>query len=122
MFALGIDIGTTSISMVLLDEDTGALVARETVNHAAFIDDGCPVGKVQDAGKIISIVLEKYEALIAEHGQPCCIGLTGQMHGMLYVDKNGDAVSPLYTWQDGRGNLPMADGATYAQTDRKSVV
>ena len=115
MFAMGIDIGTTSISMVLLDENTGALIARETVNHAAFIDDGCPVGKVQDAGKIISIVMEKYEALIAAHGQPCCIGLTGQMHGMLYVDRDGEAVSPLYTWQDGRGNLPMKDGQTYAQ-------
>ena len=116
MFALGIDIGTTSISMVLLDEGTGDLIARETVNHAAFIDDGCPVGKVQDAGRIIAIVMEKYAALIAAHGLPCCIGLTGQMHGMLYVDKDGEAVSPLYTWQDGRGNLPMADGQTYAQS------
>jgi sedoheptulokinase len=30
------------------------------------------------------------------------IGLTGQMHGILYVDGDGLAVSPLYTWQDGR--------------------
>ena len=57
MLSMGIDIGTTSISMVLLDENTGELAARETVNHAAFIDDGCPVGKVQDAGKIIAIVI-----------------------------------------------------------------
>lgn len=114
MFALGIDIGTTSISLALLDEGTGALVARETVNHAAFIDDGCPVGKVQDAEKIVGIALERYRALVAQHGRPSCIGLTGQMHGMLYVDAAGEAVSPLYTWQDGRGNLMMADGETYA--------
>ena len=98
MRSLGIDIGTTSISMVLLDEDTGALVARETVEHAAFIDDGCPVGKVQDAGRIVAIALKKYASLVAAHGRPCCIGLTGQMHGMLYVDEDGAAVSPLYTW------------------------
>ena len=119
MLSMGIDIGTTSISMVLLDEDTGALVARETVNHASFIDDGCPVGKVQDVGRIIAIVTEKYDALIAAHGRPRCIGLTGQMHGMLYVDGDGNAVSPLYTWQDGRGNLPMGDGRTYAQALRE---
>ena len=119
MRSLGIDIGTTSISMVLLDEDTGALVARETVNHAAFIDDGCAVGKVQDAGRIVAIALEKYASLVAAHGRPCCIGLTGQMHGMLYVDEDGKAVSPLYTWQDGRGNLPMGDGQTYAQALRR---
>lgn len=115
MRAMGIDIGTTSISMVLLDAGTGELVARETVNHAAFIDDGCPVGRAQDPEKILSIVMEKYAALVAAHGAPDCIGLTGQMHGMLYVDGEGHAVSPLYTWQDGRGNLPMADGRTYAQ-------
>ena len=115
MYAMGIDIGTTSISMVMLDEENGALVARETVNHASFIDDGCPVGKAQDVGRIISIVMEKYAALVSAHGRPCCIGLTGQMHGMLYVDKDGEAVSPLYTWQDGRGGAPLADGRSAAQ-------
>lgn len=38
------------------------------------------------------------------------IGLTGQMHGILYIDEDGNCVSPLYTWQDGRGNLPEFDG------------
>ena len=119
MRAMGIDIGTTSISMVMLDEDTGALIARETVNHASFIDDGCPVGKVQDPERIIGIVLERYAEMVSAHGRPCCIGLTGQMHGMLYVDKRGEAVSPLYTWQDGRGNLPLADGRTAAEHMRR---
>ena len=27
------------------------------------------------------------------------------MHGILYVDENGNALSPLITWQDERGNL-----------------
>ena len=34
------------------------------------------------------------------------------MHGIVYTDRNGSAVSPLYTWQDGRGNLPDFDGRT----------
>lgn len=32
------------------------------------------------------------------------IGITGQMHGILYVSADGLAVSPFYNWQDGRGN------------------
>ena len=115
MRALGIDIGTTSISMALVDADSGALVAHETVNHDSFIQDGCPAGKAQDPERIWAIVREKYEALARAHGRPACVGMTGQMHGMLYVDASGRAVSPLYTWQDGRGNLPMADGRSYAQ-------
>ena len=107
---MGIDIGTTSISAVLVDEQTGRNAASRTVNHRSFIEDGCPVGRTQDPERIIGMVMSVYGELTAKYGRPCCIGLTGQMHGMLYVDAQGRAVSPLYTWQDGRGGLPMANG------------
>lgn len=42
------------------------------------------------------------------------IGVTGQMHGILYLNEQGEAVSPLYTWQDGRGNQLYRDNKTYA--------
>ena len=120
MLSMGIDIGTTSISLALVDAETGALAASDTVNHASFIDDGCPAGRVQDPNRIVKLALEEYAALAAAHGRPGAIGLTGQMHGMLYVNRAGDAVSPLYTWQDGRGNLTLAGGMSYAQYLRES--
>ncbi len=114
MYALGIDIGTTSVSVVLLDEQNGSLIDRETVEHSAFVDDGCDAGRVQSAEKIWHIVSECCKKYKEKFGVFSCIGLTGQMHGMLYVDKEGQAVSPLYTWQDGRGNLDMGSGISYA--------
>lgn len=27
------------------------------------------------------------------------------MHGIVYLNAEGRSVSPLYTWQDGRGNI-----------------
>lgn len=36
------------------------------------------------------------------------------MHGILYVNAEGEAVSPLYTWQDMRGSLLYKDGMSYA--------
>ena len=114
MHVLGIDIGTTSISIVLLNEENGSLIARETLNHSAFIDDGCDCGRVQDAEKIWNIVFDCCKRLEKEYGKPACIGLTGQMHGMLYVNACGQAVSPLYTWQDGRGSLPLKEGLSCA--------
>ena len=120
MLALGIDIGTTSLSLALVDADSGALIARDTVNHTSFIPGALPCGRTQDPERIAALAKERAAALIARYGRPGCIGLTGQMHGMVYVDKGGKAVSPLYTWQDGRGGLEMAGGRTYAQalTDR----
>ena len=41
------------------------------------------------------------------------MAVSGQMHGILYTDENGQAVSPLFSWQDERGNLPF-ENATYA--------
>ena len=36
------------------------------------------------------------------------------MHGVVYVNAEGRAVSPLFTWQDGRGNLPLPDSRRFA--------
>ena len=118
LHALGIDIGTTSLSLVLVDEATGIVLDSLTVDHGAFVDDGCPAGRTQDPERILALTLDGVGALIARHGQPSCIGLTGQMHGMLYVDARGEAVGTLYTWQDGRGDLPLADGRSAAQALR----
>ena len=48
---------------------------------------------VEKAKELLDFFLERYPD--AEQ-----IGLTGQMHGIVYLDRNGKSVSPLYTWQD----------------------
>ena len=108
----GIDVGTTTVSIVLLDADSGGMIARETVAHNAFLPDSA---RCQDPDRIWNIIKEKLDGLAGRYGKTDCIGLTGQMHGMLYVDRDGNAVSPLYTWQDESGNERMEDGLTCAQ-------
>lgn len=114
-YALGIDIGTTSISIIVMDCASGELRKSKTVNHHAFLQGHIPASRIQDPEKLIEITLEVVKELTEEYGKPECIGLTGQMHGMLYVDVHGNAVSPLYIWQDGCGNEQMEDGRTYAE-------
>ena len=109
---MGIDIGTTTVSIVLTDTETGKLLARETVEHNSFLQSSRPEQKIQDPGQIYEIVRELLAKMQGEHGLPDGIGFTGQMHGMLYVDASGMAVSPLYTWQDGSGEIPLEDGRT----------
>lgn len=111
MKAIGIDLGTTSICGVVIDTDTGDVLKSQTVNSEAFID-GKDFEKIQSAEKIIKIAFEILDDFISLDIKS--IGVTGQMHGILYYDKNGMAVSPLYTWQDMRGNLPYKD-TTYAE-------
>ncbi|MBQ8878176.1 MAG: hypothetical protein IJ029_05560, partial [Lachnospiraceae bacterium] len=112
MHAIGIDIGTTSICGVLLDARTGKLIKRQTIMSNAFIPTENSWEKIQDTEKLISISKEILDGLLDE--ETVVIGLTGQMHGIVYTDESGKALSPLYTCQDEIGNLPDRD-TTYAK-------
>lgn len=112
MQIIGIDIGTTSICGVVIDTESGRVLSSKTVNSNAFLESKKAFEKIQSADKIIAIATEILDNLITEN--TVSIGVTGQMHGIVYTDKNGAAVSPLYTWQDKRGDEPFGD-TTYAK-------
>lgn len=115
MKAIGIDIGTTSICGIVLNTADGSVAASRTENSEAFIQTENPWERIQDVEKIITIATDILNGFLAQYGdETCVIGITGQMHGIVYVDREGRAVSPLYTWQDARGNLPYKD-TTYAK-------
>lgn len=109
MNVLGIDIGTTTLCALLADSAYGGVIASETVANDTFVG-GLPYEKLQDPDKIFRKVLDLIDAVASEH-RIDIIGLTGQMHGILYVDASGRAVSPLYTWQDGSGNEACGAGS-----------
>jgi len=113
MSIIGLDIGTTTLSAVVIEEKTHRLLEARAIEHSAFLP-GAPYEKIQDAFRILSLALDLISSLRAQHGPVSAIGLTGQMHGIVYVNRNGRVVSPLYTWQDGRGNLPLPDGRSFA--------
>ncbi|MBQ8203683.1 MAG: hypothetical protein IJZ75_05325 [Clostridia bacterium] len=112
MQIIGIDLGTTSICGVVVDSKTGVVLKSKTVSSEAFIDSPNAFEKIQSPEKIISLATEILDGFITE--ETAAIGVTGQMHGIVYTDIHGNAVSPLYTWQDKRGNELYQD-TTYAK-------
>ena len=108
----GIDIGTTSVCGIVLDTETGEVLKSVTENSDAFISECRPYEKIQSVDKILDKamgILHGFESMDID-----AIGVTGQMHGIVYTDTDGNAVSPLYTWQDERGNESYKD-STYAE-------
>lgn len=120
MRVMGIDLGTTTVSVIMMDAESGEILGSRTIAHHAFLKGHVPESKVQNANLLWNVVKDAASELSEAFGTPACIGLTGQMHGMLYVDSDGETVSPLYIWQDGCGNLPMEDGESYASFLRKT--
>lgn len=112
MKILGLDIGTTSISAVVRHTQQGVLAAR-TVKSDAFLPSQS-WERIQDPGKILESAEAVVKELLALHPDVSAMGLTGQMHGIVYLDAAGGCVSPLYTWQDGRGDLRCSGSETWA--------
>ncbi len=112
MLAIGLDIGTTGLSALLIDGESGEVCRCVTKPNSFFIVSEHPWEKAQDAQKIFLAVKAMLDELMCDG--VACIGVTGQMHGIVYLDSDGEVLSPLYTWQDARGDLPY-ENSTYAK-------
>jgi sedoheptulokinase len=110
---IGLDIGTTSICGVLLDA-RNRRIRSVTAANDSWIRTRKNCERIQDPARILAWVQRVLRKLAAGHQDISGIGVTGQMHGILYSDKNGRAASPLYTWQDARGSLRCSGTRTYA--------
>lgn len=108
---IGLDVGTTNISGLLLNGQTGGVLRTVTRKN----DSGLPAPQgfaLQDPRRILEICREILEELCPGGGAAC--GISGQMHGVLYLNAGGEAISPLVTWQDKRGDLPHREGGSHA--------
>ena len=120
MNILGLDIGTTTISAAVVNA-----ASRETIYSIAqpgpgFLETPDAWARVQDAGEIARLALALAGRLCRKHAPVAAIGLSGQMHGVVPLNAAGEAIGPLYTWQDGRGDIPEG-GETPAEALSREV-
>ena len=109
---LGIDIGSTNISAVVYDSALRKVICTRTVSNSSKFETDCDFAEF-DAKKIIEITLTLANELTEKIPDIKAIGITGQMHGVVYLSRSGEIVSPLYSWQDKRGNRAFFESKTY---------
>ena len=126
MFYIGIDIGTTSICGVLYDPAHDQVVKELHGQNRFLQGDGFrqdPEEIVRISRNLLDELLEGVgleEEINPGHEENCRpqvggIGISSQMHGILYVDREGKAVSPFYTWKNEWGNESYREGKSYAE-------
>ncbi|MBQ4562630.1 MAG: hypothetical protein IJA55_09925 [Clostridia bacterium] len=98
-----IDIGTTTLSAVVLDILNEKQLDSFNIENSSDIEPKNVGERTQDPKKILQLARTLVKKIYDKYPRVISLGFTGQMHGILYVDKEGRAVSPLYTWQDQRG-------------------
>ncbi len=91
----GVDSSTQSVKIVVRDAATGELISSASRPHP----DGTEVDPAhwwQALQEVIAEVggLESFDA----------IGIAGQQHGMVVLDKNGEVIRPALLWNDTRSS------------------
>lgn len=111
--AVGIDIGSTSISATVIDTQNNIQVESYTISNGAEIRLKNPCFHEQDPVVLCDKAIRLIEIITDNYKNIKTIGVTGQMHGIVYVDKRGNAVSNLITWQDKRADENFKNEVTY---------
>jgi len=120
---LGVDLGTTKITTVAVDTGTGDLVACHSAPNRA--ETTSPTDKARgysewDVRQIADIGTECLRGVAEQIGarsiKPIGLGITGQQHGVVLMDDQLAALTPLINWQDRRANQSFpGSGQSYVQ-------
>lgn len=97
---IGIDVGTSAIKGVLLAED-GRVLARASAEYPLLTPrPGWTEQRPDDWWRAALDVLRRLAA-VAE-AEILGLGLSGQMHGSVFLDREGQVIRPALLWNDGR--------------------
>ncbi|MGX5819640.1 xylulokinase [Chitinophaga lutea] len=118
MYLIGYDIGSSSIKAALLDADTGRCLASATgSDNELTIRVPGPGWAEQDPAMWWDEIVKATHALRSQHtfdpAKVLGIGIAYQMHGLVVVDKNGEALRPAIIWCDSRA-VEIGDAAAAA--------
>ena len=101
MLYIGIDLGTSAVKLLLMDEsgDIKKIVSREYPIY--FPNPGWSEQKPQDWYRETMAGLKE---LIAEADKSKIAGISfgGQMHGLVLLDDKDEVIRPALLWNDGR--------------------
>ena len=102
-YLIGIDLGTSGTKTVLFDEDCRS-VASATVEYPLYQPNNG--WAEQDPADWWNACVETLKQVLAESGvnagDIAGIGLSGQMHGLVLLDEQGEVLRNSIIWCDGR--------------------
>ena len=103
MFSIGVDSGTQSTKVLIVDFESGRIVGRGQAPHA-MIPGLKPGESEQDPDVWIRAFEEALREALAEArldpGQVRALGVSGQQHGFVPLDAAGCPIRPAKLWND----------------------
>jgi xylulokinase len=107
---IGIDSSTTATKALLIDGN-GQVIAVASSEYT--YETPQPLWSEQEPSLWWDATVESIQAVLESSGVSADdingIGLTGQMHGLVLLDKNGDVLRPALLWNDQRTGAQCDD-------------
>lgn len=113
VLAVGIDVGTTTISAAIINITKQCQIEFYTLPNKFNAKSPDILFYEQDADLIYDSVKKLLDYILCDYPNLKTIGITGQMHGILYVNNSGKAVSMFSTWQDKRADSIIFNKKSY---------
>jgi xylulokinase len=115
MKTLGIDIGSSSVKVSLVDVQSGEAVATTFSPQTEMAMKSTKTGWAEQAPELwwINLKAALQAAMVASCTRPqeiAAIGISYQMHGLVLVDKNRNALRDAIIWCDSRA-VPYGEKA-----------
>jgi xylulokinase len=100
---IGIDLGTSSVKLLLMNHD-GALLASVSKEYpVSYPKSGWSEQNPEDwLRQTLEGLKELLKTKQAEKDRVKGIGIGGQMHGLVVLDENDEVIRPAILWNDGR--------------------
>lgn len=103
MLYIGIDLGTSSVKLLLMDEK-GAILKTVSREYPLFFPQaGWSEQNPEDWLRETVTGIRELTADV-DKAQIAGIGCCGQMHGLVILDENDKVIRPAILWNDGRTN------------------
>ncbi|MGM9668332.1 MAG: xylulokinase [Faecousia sp.] len=101
MLYIGIDLGTSAVKLLLMD-DSGRI--QKVVSRAYPLHFPHPGWSEQDPADWVQQTLDGIRELTADcdKSRIAGIGAGGQMHGLVVLDEHDQVIRPAILWNDGR--------------------
>ena len=101
MLYIGVDLGTSAVKLLLMDEKgkIHTIVSKEyplSFPHPGWSEQNPQDWKEQSLAGIKELIAD------ADKSQIAGISFGGQMHGLVVLDENDEVIRPAILWNDGR--------------------
>src|SRR5699024_5990960 len=106
-YVIGIDVGTSGMKSIVVNQK-GNVVSSYSVSyqtehqHTGYSE--------MDPNIWYEASIESLKVLVTQYGvdQISCVSLSGQMHGLVIIDNQGQVIRPAILWNDTRTSQAVA--------------